>query len=440
MTPIPNPQSVEPYCSEGIAQFIHEHWDIHSLRPLQTEAIDANLAGRDSLVVMPTGGGKSLCYQAPAAALVSHHGTYAGVTVVVSPLIALMEDQVRSLKARAVPAAFLHSGQHPHDQVAIEGRLRNCEFALLYVSPERLLSPEFLALLTRLHIVSFVIDEAHCISQWGHDFRPAYSRLGDLRKLFPGVPIHAFTATGTPLVRDEIIKVLALRDPAVLVGNFDRPNLHLSVTPVSGVAPVSNRCSYRDQQLIDFITRRVQGGEVGIVYCITRAETERVSAMLRPYGFRTEPYHAGLDNELRRATQDWFQSDEQAIIVATIAFGMGIDKPDIRWIVHAGMPSSLEVYHQEIGRAGRDGQPAECLLLYSSDDYDKWEQIFIFDEEARAAGCGLDDPRLDTLNQMVLYCRAKKCCRHAFLMTYFGQDHAFDNCGACDVCEGNAEG
>ena len=415
-------------------------WGIAGFRPLQAEAIAASLAGRDTLVVMPTGGGKSLCYQLPAVV------TERGVTVVVSPLIALMTDQVRSLRERGISAACLHSGQHPRDQIAIEQELIHGTYSnnkLIYVSPERLLSPSFLAVLTRCRIASFVIDEAHCISQWGHDFRPAYAALGNLRKPFPSpiqhsafsiqhsLPIHAYTASATPLVRDEIVKVLGLRDPVVLVGDFDRPNLHLSV----------DRIPHRDSQLIEFVAPRVQLGDHGIVYCITRAETERVADMLNGRcGLNADAYHAGMSDGDRASVQRDFMAGHWDIIVATIAFGMGIDKPDIRWIVHLGMPSSLEVYHQEIGRAGRDGNPAECVILYHPDDYDQWEQLLWSEEEAVAAGCGSDDPKLEKLNHMDLYCRTKTCCRHAFLMTYFGQDHAFDNCAACDVCAGKAEG
>ncbi len=419
------PPLTQAMVNECPSHRIRELWGIESFRPLQREAIEANLAGRDSLVVMPTGGGKSLCYQAPAV-----YGDR-GVTVVVSPLIALMKDQVDALNARGISAESLNSSQHVHDQADIESRMTPPHgLHLVYVSPERMLSPAFLALLSRCRIGAFVIDEAHCISQWGHDFRPAYAKLGDLRKLFPTVPMHAFTATATPRVQQEIIEQLALRNPVALIGDFDRPNLFLSV----------ERRTHLDGQLLEFM--RLHSGQDGIIYCPTRVETEQIARFINCQHIDARAYHAGLDDDTRRSVQEWFtnpRAEFERVVVATIAFGMGIDKPDVRWIVHTMMPASLEQFHQEIGRAGRDGDRADCVIFWHDNDYGTWEERFLTSAGQVEAEVG---HKLNLLRDAYEYCTGG-VCRHRALVEHFGQ--AWQNvpagctsdglCNACDVCK-----
>ena len=431
-----------------IPPIVQRHWGGITLRPLQIEAINAHLLNRDSLAVLPTGGGKSLCYQAPAMVGPS------GLTVVVSPLISLMKDQVDAALRRGLPAARLDSSMAPRDQVIADNRVQSGLVRLLYVSPERLAMPPFVALLKRCDLRSIVIDEAHCISQWGHDFRPAYAALGNLRTLFPGVPIHAYTATATPRVRDEIVESLAMNDPVRIVGDFDRPNLLLRVEPRDDLVA----------QLLAFIGDHP--GECGIIYCMTRAEAGlhadaldlllgylAATNQLRDFdGVR--PYHAGLDDDIRRDTQDWFLASrpqcatvlEQCagrsrIVVATIAFGMGIDKPDVRWIAHTAMPSSLEVYHQEIGRAGRDGQPAECVIFEDQSDVGRWEDFLLGNDSVPERVLQAREHQLDA---MFDYCQWHDGadCRHRMLTEYFGQPwenqpagcHSPGICGHCDIC------
>jgi len=408
-----------------IPDAIAELWGISDFRPLQREAIEADLAGRDSLVVMPTGGGKSLCFQGPA--MTSHR---LGMTVVVSPLISLMKDQVDALEQRGISAAFLNSQQLPHQQAEIVQRAKFGDLRLLYVAPERLDTPGFLAMLKRLPVATFVIDEAHCISQWGHDFRPAYLQLANLRKLFPRVPIHAFTATATPPVRAEIAERLGLRHPVVLVGDFDRPNLFLRVERRTDI----------DKQLPDYIWERP--ADPGIVYCATRAETEFLARRLRARHISAVAYHAGMDPGRRSRVQCGFMSGDCKVVVATIAFGMGIDKPDVRYVVHTSMPSSIEVYHQEIGRAGRDGKPAECVILWDPSDRDRWFSRFELDESAcmetlvEKRHHGPQESKYIAVNLMADYCEADEGthCRHRHLVEHFDQRFGVDDCGACDIC------
>ncbi len=405
----------------GLAESL---FGVRAYRPLQAEAIEAALAGRDSLVVMPTGGGKSLCYQLPALVNV-------GPTVVVSPLIALMKDQVDRLQARGIPARFLNSGQHPTEQEQIEKEAVEGKYRLLYVSPERCTSPGFITTLLKCNPAAFVIDEAHCITQWGHDFRPAYGSLGNLRKLFPKAPIHAFTATARPTVRGKIVEALGLRDPVVLVGDFDRPNLTLRVVE-------------RDWTFVGRLLSAEPRGH-GIIYCMTRAETSALAEELDAEGCCAMAYHAGMDDDARRSVQDWFMKEDgpDKIVVATIAFGMGIDHPNVRFVYHASMPSSMEVYHQEIGRAGRDGRPAECVIFYARNDYDRWCELLEVDRAAiaeygRTHGLGgehPDFPKRHALDCMASYCDSKSPrCRHRQITDYFDQPYARDNCGACEVC------
>lgn len=394
---------------DNIRQTVKRVWGYDTLLPLQEEAIGAVLAGRDSIVILPTGGGKSLCYQAPAAAM-------GKLAVVVSPLIALMKDQVDGLTAAGVPAAFLNSSLTIDERRQVEAGVARGRYHLLYVAPERLVLPHCLGLLRRAGVAFFAIDEAHCISQWGHDFRPEYRQLKAVREAFPDVAIHTFTATATPRVRADIATELALREPEVLVGSFDRPNLVYRV----------RRRTDRLRQVTEALERH--RGSAGIVYCIRRAEVDQIAEALRGRGYRAVAYHAGLADAQRRHAQDDFITERADVIVATVAFGMGIDRSDVRYVIHAGMPKSIEHYQQEAGRAGRDGLPSECLLLYSGGDFGLWRSILMAE--------GLPAPgALPKLGEMYNYCQGA-VCRHRFLVEYFGQVHHADRCGACDVCLG----
>jgi ATP-dependent DNA helicase RecQ len=386
------------------------HFGYDDLRPDQAKAVAAVLAGRDALVILPTGGGKSMTYQLPALAL-------GGLAVVVSPLLALMKDQVDALRANGVTADSLDSTRTPEEKRRIVADLRAGATRLLYVSPERLVREETLALLEELRPRFFAVDEAHCVSQWGHDFRPEYRRLGVLRQRFPSVPILACTATATELVRDDVARQLALRDEVRVVGDFDRPNLLYRARPREDL----------DAQLEEVLARH--RGEAGIVYCLRRKDVDELAARLARRGHRVRPYHAGLDKEVREEHQRLFSAEEVDLVVATVAFGMGIDRSNVRFVVHAAMPRSLEHYQQEAGRAGRDGLPAECLVLYSAQDAVVWRQLMgdgdtEFDRAGRAK-----------LDAMYGYCRAL-ACRHGALVRYFGQPFEQEPCGACDVCLG----
>lgn len=407
-----------------VADVLKRWWGFETLRPMQGEAIEAALAGRDSLVVMPTGGGKSLCYQLPS--LVSD-----STDVVISPLVALMKDQVDALEAIGYPAAALHSGLSPEERSSILDRLRAGELRLLFSAPERLVNSGLLDTLARVGVKRFAIDEAHCISHWGHDFRPEYRQLALLRERFPQASLHAFTATATPRVRDDIASQLGLRDPAVLVGTFDRPNL------VYRIVPRTDRVA----QTLAILGRHQ--GEASIVYCISRRETERLAGKLAAEGLLARPYHAGLTVKERHRTQDAFAKETIDVVVATVAFGMGIDRSDVRLVLHTALPKSLEAYQQETGRAGRDGLAAECVLLYSSADVFSWEALV----RKSAAESDLDEEEQESLvasqmhhlHAMRRYAQAARC-RHAALSEYFGQSYPAKSCDACDVCLGETAG
>ena len=361
-------------------------------------------------MVLPTGGGKSLCYQAPAA----HRRRLA---VVVSPLIALMKDQVDGLRQAGVPAAALNSSQTPAERAAVMRAVAGGGVQLLYLAPERLVMDGFLERLQRAAPAFFAVDEAHCISQWGHDFRPEYRQLRALRPAFPAIAVHAYTATATPQVRTDIVGELRLRDPRILVGSFDRPNL------IYRVRPRTDRLG----QVIAAVQRHRD--QAGIVYCIRRSEVEELAAALVRRGLRAVRYHAGLTDEERRANQDAFVNERVDIVVATVAFGMGIDRSNVRYVIHTGMPKSLEHYQQEAGRAGRDGLEAECLLLASGADYGLWKSVMAPDGAEPPPGA------LRKLGEMYAFCQ-QAACRHRALVTYFGQAYERQGCGACDVCLG----
>ena len=388
---------------------LKKFWGYDSFRPLQAEAIDCVLRRRDSVTVLPTGAGKSLCFQLPALA-------FTGVGIVVSPLISLMKDQVDSLVNAGVAAAALNSSMTDADKQNVADRIRNKQLRLLYLAPERLNTESTLSFLKQNDISFFAIDEAHCISSWGHDFRPDYRGLGSLKQHFPGVGIHAFTATATPKVRQDIGVQLNLQDCKTLVGSFDRENLVYRVTPRSDLLT----------QLRTVIDRYPK--QSGVIYCISRKEVESVSEMLNAVGHRTRPYHAGLSPEQRIKNQDAFINEEIEIVVATVAFGMGIDKSNVRYVIHAGMPKSLEAYQQESGRAGRDGLQSECLMLYSAGDFMMWKRML--DANNPAA-----EPLLEAISN---YC-SRPQCRHRSLVEYFGQSFEKENCGACDVCNGELD-
>jgi ATP-dependent DNA helicase RecQ len=405
--------------ANALGELIARQWGFRTLRPLQEQAMRAVLGGRDSLVVLPTGGGKSLCYQAPAL-------LRGDVTVVVSPLIALMKDQVDSLLASGIPAAFLNSTQADDERSDLIRRLRQGEVRLLFVSPERLTMSGFQGLLRTLNVHTFAIDEAHCISHWGHDFRPEYRQLARLRELFPDASVHAYTATATERVQRDIIAQLHLREPEVLVGNFDRPNLTYRVLPrhelVAQVAEVLNR----------------HPDEAGIIYCPRRKDVDELTDSLRRKGRQPLAYHAGMAPEERRDVQEAFRSERCDLIVATVAFGMGIDRPNVRFVLHTGMPKSVEHYQQEAGRAGRDGLPAECVLFYAPGDYMTMRSIIEKSAEEAGADGAFVAESVRHLDRMNAYCRSA-VCRHRTLVEHFGQTLAPANCGACDFCLGDVK-
>lgn len=379
-----------------------------AFRPGQREIVARLMAGRCTLCVMPTGAGKSLCYQIPALLM-------PGPTIVVSPLVALMDDQVAGLRANGVEAACIHSGRPRDDNVADWRRFQAGTARILYMSPERLMTERMLAALERLSPALFVVDEAHCISKWGVSFRPEYEALSGLIERFPQATIAGFTATADAATRNDIADKLFRGEGDIVVHDFDRPNLRLAVTPKSAW----------QRQMLEFLEPRRK--QSGIVYCLSRASTEEVAALLSGAGFRALPYHAGLDAGVRRANQEAFMAEDAVVMVATIAFGMGIDKPDIRYVFHLNLPGSLEAYYQEIGRAGRDGQPAEVQMLYGLDDI-RMRRRFIAEDGGGEDHARREHQRLDAL---LAYCEATRC-RRAALLAYFGQESA--PCGNCDVC------
>ena len=386
---------------------LKKYFGYDSFRPMQAEIIEQVYEGRDSLVLMPTGGGKSICYQVPAV-------TLEGTTVVISPLIALMKDQVEALRANGIEAAFLNSSLDEPDQRAVEDKFFNGELQLLYVSPEKLTSRDFLPLLKRVKISLFAVDEAHCISSWGHDFRPEYTRMKFLKQEFKNTPVLALTATADKLTRKDILQQLVLQDPQVFISSFDRPNLSLEVRPGQR----------RRAQILQFIEQHPN--ESGIIYCLSRKGTEQLAEKLQAAGVNADFYHAGLSPEDRDAVQESFINDNTTVICATVAFGMGIDKSNVRWVIHYNLPKNIEGYYQEIGRAGRDGAKADTLLFYSYNDVSIMEDILKQNDSDQL------DIKLAKLDRMRQFAEAVGC-RRRILLSYFGEETAKD-CGNCDIC------
>lgn len=385
---------------------LKKYFGYDDFRPLQLGIIEATYAGKDGIVLMPTGGGKSMCFQIPAV-------TMTGTVVVVSPLISLMKDQVDGLNAAGIRAAFLNSSQSGGDSLEVENAYENGELHLLYVSPEKLLSAGFFTFLKRRKICLFAIDEAHCISAWGHDFRPEYTKLKSLKEVFPDVPVMALTATADRLTRRDMAEQLGIANAEQYISSFNRPNLSLSVRPGQK----------RREQIVRFIRERPN--QAGIVYCLSRKATENLAGKLRESGYRAENYHAGMSSEQRARVQSDFINDKTLIVCATVAFGMGIDKSNVRWVIHYSMPKNLENYYQEIGRAGRDGAPADTLLFYSYNDYVTLKDMI-------GGNHGNSDLQLAKLDRMKEYADSL-ACRRRILLNYFSEDHSED-CGNCDIC------
>lgn len=390
-----------------IHELLKRHYGYDTFRPQQEAIIRNALEGKDSLVLMPTGGGKSLCYQIPALAL-------PGTAIVISPLISLMKDQVETLKSNGIEAEALNSNNDTTMDTIIRRKCIEGQLKLLYISPEKLLS-ETDFLLKHINISLFAIDEAHCISQWGHDFRPEYTQLGKLRESFPRVPIMALTATADKITRRDILKQLQIESCKEFVSSFDRPNLSLSV-----------KRGYKEKEKLSFIQNFIKARplEAGIIYCLSRKSTEKVAEHLRRMGIQALPYHAALSPRDRSQAQELFKNDQVQVICATVAFGMGIDKSNVRWVIHYNMPKSIESFYQEIGRAGRDGANAETILFYSLSD------IVQLSEFAKQSG--QQDINFDKLHRMQEYAESS-ICRRRILLNYFGEQMDHD-CGNCDIC------
>ena len=390
---------------------LKKYFGYEKFRPMQEEIINHVIKGKDSLVLMPTGAGKSLCYQIPAL-------KFDGLTLVISPLISLMKDQVDGLKTNGINAEFINSSLSEEEIINIKRKVQKNEVKILYIAPERFALEDFKIFLATLQISLIAIDEAHCISEWGHDFRPDYRNLKFLKTIFPDVPIIALTATATEKVREDILLQLYLNDPKVFVSSFNRENLKLIVMEKKNTF----------NKILSLLEKHKN--ESAIIYCFSRKDSERIAQELREKGFNALPYHAGLDNETRKRNQELFIKDKVDIIVATIAFGMGIDKPDVRIIIHHTFSKSLEGYYQEIGRAGRDGLSSDCVLFYSKGDKRKHEFFIkeILDESVK-------NNSMNKLNEIINFCEGNSC-RRKYILNYFGEDFTEDNCKGCDICLG----
>ena len=398
---------------ENIQKALTKYWGYDGFLPLQKQAMECISRGTDSIVVLPTGGGKSLCFQVPAV-------TMPGLAVVVSPLISLMKDQVDALTECGVSAMRIDSSMSASQRDSVIARINEQTLKLLYLSPERLLSDGFVDFLQKTRLSFIAIDEAHCVSMWGHDFRPEYRQLGSLRQIFPDVTIAAYTAAATEQVRSDIAQQLQLKNPQMLIGSFDRPNLVYKVQPRKTIL----------KQVCDVLDRHK--GESGIIYCIRRKDVDSMCAQLATKGYSVAPYHAGMTDEDRKKNQEQFINEKVDTIVATIAFGMGINKSNVRYVIHTGMPKSLEHYQQESGRAGRDGLEAECCLFYSGGDYGIWKSL-MRDIPAEAQKIAMIK-----LSGIYSYCTGG-VCRHKAILRYFGQGLNKDDCGACDMCLGELD-
>lgn len=401
--------------NDNLLGLLKQHFGYEAFRPGQREIISNALSGNHSLVVMPTGGGKSLCYQLPALAL-------GGLTLVVSPLIALMKDQVDALRANGISAEYLNSSLDNSTAASIERKVQSGRVRFLYVAPERVTMPGFQRFLSSLDLSLIAIDEAHCISEWGHDFRPDYRALSQLRALFPDKPLMALTATATALVRKDIVEQLSLNDCAEFVSSFDRPNLTYRVFPRKNAR----------EALLKLLDQKK--GQSAIVYCMSRRDTEELATDLTANGHPTLAYHAGLDSGARRSAQERFIDGEIPVVAATIAFGMGIDKPDIRLVAHYTLPKSIEGYYQETGRAGRDGLPSDCVLFFSEGDQRRHDYFL-----NRMPDDHLHHAARQQLEKMVRYGRLQTC-RRKYLLEHFGDELASQYCGSCDVCLSGTQG
>ncbi len=419
-------------------QMLQEVWGFSELRPSQHQAIQAALNGQDALVVMPTGGGKSLCYQAPAV----YRG---GLTIVISPLIALMKDQVDSLQQLGIPAARWDSTSSPTEKRQIVNDLRAQKLRLFFASPERALQKDFQDLFQGNQVHTIAIDEAHCVSQWGHDFRPEYRQLATLRKYFPNAAMMALTATATTHVQKDIIEQLQLRKPNVSVNSFDRPNLTYRIIPQGDIVNQCRTIIDRHSSTQNSIASNGQSQSTtptptvgGIIYCLKRSDVDDLAAALTSLGYRAVGYHAGLTNEERQKAQDAFMKEQVDVVVATIAFGMGIDRSNVRYVIHTAIPKSMESYQQETGRAGRDGLKSECVLLFSMRDVHTMRNIIVKSSAENKAPESWLNTQLKLLESFVTFCKTP-CCRHRSISEYFGQNYPQDNCNACDLCLGEID-
>ena len=390
---------------------LKQYFGYEKFRPMQSDIIKNTLEKRDSLVIMPTGGGKSICYQIPTL-------KFDGITLVISPLISLMKDQVDGLKANGINAEFINSSLRKEEIYDIEKKIRKKEVKFIYVAPERLALEDFIVFLCNLDISLIAIDEAHCISEWGHEFRPDYRNLKSLRAIFPNTPIIALTATATKKVREDIVKQLSLINPKIFIASFNRENLNLNVLKKENtIEKILNL-------LKDYLNESV------IIYCFSRKDCEDIAGILQKNGFNALPYHAGLDNETKKNNQEMFIKDKVNIIVATIAFGMGINKSNVRLIIHHTFPKTLEGYYQEIGRAGRDGIESDCVLFYSRGD--KRKHQFFIDKLENASN---KENAISKLNRVMEFCE-NNFCRRKQILRYFEENYLKDNCNACDICLG----